>query len=122
VILVELDLEPIPMPRAGRHGRAGQTYLPAPYRAYRDALSWAMLHARNRASVMHPFEDPLELMVTFARSSKLRVDGDNLEKTVLDAGTNVLWMDDSQIHRVCWEKVLGSSTPGTTIRVQPMGA
>lgn len=118
MILVELALEPIPMPRAARRGR--QTYLPADYRSYRDALSWSMLHARNRANVLHPFEDPLELMLTFERSTKVRVDGDNLEKTVLDAGTNVLWMDDSQIHRVCWEKVLGSPTPGTTIRVQPM--
>jgi Holliday junction resolvase RusA-like endonuclease len=118
-LLIEAAVEPMPMPRASRDPK-GRTFLSPAYRAYRDALSWEMLHARNAANVLTPLEVPVELMLTFVRSSNKRVDGDNLEKAVLDAGTGVLWLDDSQVFRCCWEKVLGAPVPGTTIRVQAM--
>ena len=115
-LLIEFAGEPIPMPRAGRNERA--TYMPRGYMEYRDTLSWTIQAAMRKAGHKHPFEDPLEVMATFVRSTRNRVDLDNLLKTVLDAGTGVVWTDDSQIFRSCAEKVLGAPVAGTTLRVE----
>jgi Holliday junction resolvase RusA-like endonuclease len=118
-LLVEFGAEPMPMPRASQNAK-GRTFLSHAYRSYREALSWEMLAARQKAGYPDPFEFAVELMLTFHRSTRTRVDGDNLEKAVLDAGTGVLWADDSLVYRVCWEKVLGAPVAGTAIRVQAM--
>jgi Holliday junction resolvase RusA-like endonuclease len=117
-LVIDLGIEPIPWARAGRDH--DHSYTPQQYREYRETLAWTMLAARKKAGYTSPFEIPLEVMLTFVRSTRRTVDGDNLEKAVLDAGTGVLWADDSLIRRCCWEVVLGGAVAGTTIRVQAL--
>lgn len=86
------DVEPYPWPRS-RISRAGRLYLPKTYLAYRDLVAMHL-----RAAYRGPPEaGPIRVVLGFYRSTKRRADIDNLAKTVLDAGTSIVWDDDSQI-------------------------
>jgi Holliday junction resolvase RusA-like endonuclease len=86
------DVEPYPWPRS-RVSRSGRFYLPRPYLAYRDLVAMH-LRAAYRGD---PELGPIRLVLGFYRSTKRKADVDNLAKTILDAGTAIVWGDDSQI-------------------------
>lgn len=86
------DVEPYPWPRS-RISRSGRLYLPRPYLAYRDLVAMH-LRAGYRGE---PELGPVRLVLGFYRSTKRKADVDNLAKTILDAGTAIVWKDDSQI-------------------------
>lgn len=86
------DVEPYPWPRS-RVSRAGRLYLPRPYVAYRDLVA---MHFRA-AYRGEPELGPVRLVLGFYRSTRRRADVDNLAKTIMDAGTEIVWHDDSQV-------------------------
>lgn len=93
ILRVEIpDVEPYPWPRS-RISRSGRLYLPRPYVAYRDLVAMH-LRAAYRGP---PEEGPVRVVLGFYRSTKRKADVDNLAKTILDAGNQIVWLDDSQV-------------------------
>lgn len=93
ILRVEIpDVEPYPWPRS-RISRSGRLYLPRPYLAYRDLVG---MHLRA-AYRGEPELGPVRVVLGFYRSTKRKADIDNLAKTVLDAGSGIVWHDDSQV-------------------------
>lgn len=111
-----VGVEPMPAPRPRSSSHGSGVYMPTEYTAYRDALAWMMIAARRKAEHQAIFRAPVGLVVQFARSTRRKVDLDNLLKTVMDAGNGgVLWADDSLIHNLRAMLVLGADLPGTLI-------
>ena len=112
MIELRLDIEPLPMPRprSGQSGRGqgSHTFIPTAIRHYQEELRWAMAGAMRKAKVRQPLEDPVELRLHFQRSTRRRVDLDNLVKAVQDAANGLLFEDDSQIVRLEAEKTVGA--------------
>ena len=113
IITLTFDGDPIPAPRP-RFGQ-GATYMPPRYTAYKEALAWAFKAKMGRRN---PMRGSIILVLYFHRKNHLRVDLDNLEKTVLDAGGGVVWEDDSQIVDMCSSKFLGCDEPRVEIRLE----
>jgi len=90
----EIPLEPLPMPRPRSQARGGRPYTPAKFRDYLERVSFWLLMTRATSA---PVAGPIGLRLEFDRSTRRRCDLDNLVKGVWDAGTGVLWVDDSQI-------------------------
>jgi Holliday junction resolvase RusA-like endonuclease len=78
-------------PRATiRNGRI-QTYTPAETRKAETRLAWQLKRLGHHTG-------PVALALVFYRSTRRRVDLDNLQKAVLDAATTAgTWDDDSQV-------------------------
>ena len=115
-ITLTFDGDPVPAPRP-RFGQ-GATYMPARYIAYKEALAWAFKAKMGRRK---PMRGPIILVLDFYRKNRTRVDLDNLEKTVLDAGGGVVWEDDSQIIDLHSRKFLGCDEPRTEISLEEVG-
>lgn len=93
-----LESDPIPGERA-RIRRQGKAYYSERYTTYRDAVGFAMQQAIREQSLIHEL-DPEQLFgvrVVFSRATRQRTDVDNMLKSVLDAGTGVVWPDDCQV-------------------------
>ena len=103
------DPVPAPRPRVTEHG----TYMPKEYVAHKDGLGW-----RFKERVKRPEPGPLVVTLEFHRKNRRKVDLDNLEKTILDAGNGILWKDDSQIMEMHSKKVLGSRIPRVEVRLE----
>lgn len=56
----------------------------------------------------------VEVWLTFRRASRVRVDVDNLAKTIMDAATGVVWKDDAQVAALHVVKVLGCRAEAST--------
>jgi Holliday junction resolvase RusA-like endonuclease len=116
IVVAWMGVEPMPAPRP--RGSSGNTYMPKDYITYRDALGFLMLDARTKAGLREPFAEPVDLVCIFWRSTRRRVDLDNLAKVAFDAGNKgVWWTDDSWIHHLDASLVLGADVPGTRIEV-----
>ncbi len=97
------DPVPAPRPRVARFG----TYMPKPYQVYRKALSWS-LKSHWKPFRGDSFLEPniankdrrFGVRAFFFRKTRQRSDVDNLLKTILDAGSHILWPDDSQVVEV----------------------
>jgi len=104
------DVEPYPWPRS-RLSRSGKLYLPRPYVAYRDLVA---MHLRA-AYRGEPELGPIKLVLGFYRSTKRKADVDNLAKTVMDAGTSIVWGDDDQIVSLVAEKSYRPKAPSVEV-------
>lgn len=103
------DPAPAPRPRFGQGG----TYMPRRYMGYKEALAWAF-----KAKVKTPLAGPLKITLEFHRENHRRVDIDNLEKTVLDAGNGIAWEDDSQFMEMHSRKILGCGDPRVEVTLE----
>jgi len=103
------DPVPAPRPRVTMNG----TYMPDVYVAHKNALGWVF-----KAEVKTPMAGPLVVTLEFHRKNRRRVDLDNLEKTVLDAGNGILWEDDSQIMEMHSRKFLGCDYPRVEVMLE----
>jgi Holliday junction resolvase RusA-like endonuclease len=110
---------PSPRPRFTN----GHVYMPREYTQHVDVLALSLLAHRPR-----PWDRAALFSVTCEfslsrRQGRSANDIDNLLKTVLDAGTGVLWNDDRQIVE-CYlrkhERVVDSQV-GIELRVSPIG-
>ncbi len=80
----------------------GHAYTPKATRVYEDRLAWHF-----RIACKEPWTGLLALEIQF--STKSRGDVDNLAKACVDAGNEILFLDDSQVVRLTTEKVKSSS-------------
>ena len=116
-----LDIVPIPKgrPRLGRFS----TYTPERTREYENALKREF----NKYAPKIIFETPLRLYVEFVliRPKKpkflkwpgVKPDVDNFLKAVLDAGNDILWVDDSLICDIRVIKTYGIKS-GIIVKVE----
>ena len=120
--------DPIPAARA-RVTRFG-TYTPAAYRKYKQALSVYLkgaLTPLSEDSFFHdldPEDRVYGLRAFFYRHTFQRTDVDNLLKSVMDAGTAIIWPDDSQVTEVFGKVIRGSDDPRVEIliyEIEPEG-
>ena len=124
ICLVVLQGDPIPAARA-RVTRFGN-YTPLSYRRYRQSLSLAIKQAfkpLNPTSFIHdlaPEDRRYGVRAFFYRRTFQRTDVDNLLKSVMDAGTSILWLDDSQIGEVFGRVFRGSDQPRIEVLVYEM--
>ncbi len=105
--------EPIPAARP-RFGQGG-TYMPKSYTAYKEALAWLF---KAKMKTRKPMRGAIIIVLDFYRKNHRRVDLDNLEKTVLDAGNGVVWEDDAQIIDMHSRKFLGCDEPRVEVRLE----
>jgi len=135
---VRLTVHGVPVPKGRPRLGRGRTYTPEATRVAEETLGWAM----KQACPDGPLRGPLRLTVAFVmplpkrkpaawdkrlwadtlagkhhEAHLVRPDGDNLLKTVLDAGNGILWTDDAQ---VCWYEVrkMYGAEPGTDLKLR----
>ncbi len=104
---------PRPAPRP--HQGQGRSWTPDWYREAKAAVAYALMLRRG---LWRPRSEALfAVAIACFRGTRNRADLDNLAKTVLDAGTGVVWADDSQIEELVLRKLLDRANPRTWIRV-----
>ena len=107
----------IPVPKArARVGMGGRHFTPKHVeKAENDLAVMFQVHVRPR-----PIAGPLALVSLFFRPDHRRMDGDNLQKLVMDAGTKAgIWHDDSQVTASTWFVDLDIQRPRTVIGLAP---
>jgi crossover junction endodeoxyribonuclease RusA len=113
ILAVAIDGEPMPAPRA-RAGQ-GRVFMPAAYRAHRRFLAGELRRARKDWEPLRSVA--FAVKVRAFRSTRHRVDVDNVLKTVMDAGTGIIWDDDSQIVWAHVERLLDRERPRMELRI-----
>jgi Holliday junction resolvase RusA-like endonuclease len=89
---------PVSKARARWHRKQQRFYTPDSSTGAQDALSWKF----KQVVKGEPWKGNIAIAVVFFRPNHQRIDGDNLMKLVLDAGTTAgIWGDDCQVtHQV----------------------
>jgi Holliday junction resolvase RusA-like endonuclease len=95
--------EPLPMARPRFDSRSRRSYTDARSEAEQNRIKWLLKAERPRCAL----EGALEVRLLFRRTTRSKVDVDNLAKMVLDAAKGIVWHDDHQVHRLVVVKVLG---------------
>jgi Holliday junction resolvase RusA-like endonuclease len=89
--------------------------MPRSYLDYRDSLRLMMRRGRGEWRPDRAATFAVKLLCY--RDSRRRVDVDNLLKTVLDAGTGILWHDDSSVVKANVARLLDRENPRLELRV-----
>jgi Holliday junction resolvase RusA-like endonuclease len=116
LIMLTFRGDPLPSPRP-RVTRTG-TFMPTRYRTYREGLKWSIKGALLRRGV--PPSDSNQkygFKAAFFRATRQRTDVDNLLKTVSDAGTGIVWADDSQVLEVFGRVFVDPDNPRVVILI-----
>ncbi len=110
------SIENYPLPRIGRQRiiasivykeepvsaqvilSGARVYRKEAYTAYRDALGWLIKEQLGGEWDTHRYS--FGTRARFFLSNRRKVDLDNLLKPIMDAGTRVVWADDSQVVEV----------------------
>lgn len=110
------SIENYPLPKIGRQRRiasiaykeepvsaqvilsGARVYRKEDYTAYRDALGWLIKEQLGGEWDTHRYS--FGVRARFFLSNRRKVDLDNLIKPIMDAGTRVVWADDSQVVEV----------------------
>jgi len=115
VTSITIHDEPKPAARPKINRKTGGVFYPGEYRRYVRNYAEAIA---GRLDLPTPVRVPVALDLRFFRSTRRRVDMDNLEKTVMDllVSAGVL-QDDSLVLKKCTQLSLGSPYPRTEIHV-----
>ena len=92
----------------------GRVYSEKHQRAHEEALRWHF-----RAAMRTPLPGNVAIEATFYRSTRQRVDIDNLLKSVLDGTNGVCFADDSQVTRIGARLELDPEKPRTEVLIRP---
>lgn len=108
-----LGKEPVPKQsfRFSKHGG----YQPERVREWE---AWVQAHALQAMGGEGPSDGYFEVVLTFYRKSKRKVDLDNLSKGVLDALNGVCWHDDRQVFRLTLSKCYVSAEELAGVKVE----
>lgn len=101
--------EPVSWQRVSGHGR--HVFTPKETRQAQAAL-------RRQLKCISPRLQPntrarFGVQLVFSIAAAGRKDGDNMEKLVLDAFSNKIWADDSQIDECQWKVARSAAVPST---------
>lgn len=94
--------------------RAGNvaTYNDPAYRRELERLGWLLQAGRK---IRQPTSGDVVVELLFDRPDRRAVDIDNLVKTILDAATGVLWVDDRQVVGLHARRRLGRGDRARTV-------
>lgn len=76
-------------------------------KAIKEAYQWEMKSQFKRK----PITEDITLVVEFFFKTNTKRDIDNFNKALLDAGTGILWKDDSQIQELILRKFIDKDNP-----------
>ena len=112
VIRLTVDGQPVSKGRA-RFTKSGNVYTPEKTKAHESMLKLLML---NKLEASKPdSKSRFGLRCLFYRSTRQRIDCDNLLKAVSDAANNLVWKDDAQVIEVIGRLFLADENPRTEI-------
>jgi len=94
-------------------------YRPADYTAYRDALGWLIKEQLGGEWDTHRYS--FGVRARFFFPNKRKIDIDNLLKPVLDAGTHLVWADDSQVMEAYTVMLRDDPDPRVEILIYTLG-
>lgn len=119
---VEVDVIDVEIPGGTRaaarprfDSRSGRTHNPRWYNNELERVKWLLTADRK---LRRPVNGDVIVELQFYRDDRRRVDVDNLVKTMLDAGTGILWRDDDQVVGLHVRKVRGAARARTVMRVR----
>lgn len=109
-LMIEVPGAPVPWPRTGTRPDGGH-YVPTAARDARDVLA-------ARFATIPTLRGNVALGLFFALATRRRIDVDNLEKLVLDAGNDgALWLDDAQVTAKATGMTLDAANPRTVVSI-----
>lgn len=97
-------------------GKFPTMYMTAEGKAIKEAYKWEL---KAQKAKINPGDLEVEIKLYF--DDKRKRDVDNFNKLVLDAGTDILWEDDSQIMKLIIEKFYDKENPRIEIQVNELG-
>ncbi len=114
VVNITLAGEPLSKQRA-RFGRNGNVYTPIKTRNYEDAVRWTL---RGVLGDVEPdAKSKFALRCLFYRSTRQRIDCDNLIKAISDAANGQVWEDDAQVMEIFGRLFLANDNPRVEILI-----
>lgn len=112
-----------PIPASRPRFANGRAYIPRSNTKYRDDLGWTFKKGLQQGRIAEvDNETRFGVRAFFYRRTAQRIDVDNLLKVCHDAGTGVIWADDSQVVETFGRVFFSSPNPRVIIliyRVQP---
>jgi Holliday junction resolvase RusA-like endonuclease len=111
---------PIPKARARvtiRPGRKPTAYTPRRTKNWEATVKDA---ARLAMGGRELFEGPVAVELWLWRGDRRKADADNMEKAVLDACNEVVWLDDDQVLEMHRYKIIGWDEPHIAVRIWPI--
>lgn len=112
LLSVILDGDPVSYQRARTSGRGGHFYTSEKLRSYTKSLIYAIKEQGGGISFAQEKDMTFGVHAKFYRSTRQRVDLDNLLKTILDAvSQSGFWVDDSRVHEIYGSIERASASP-----------
>jgi Holliday junction resolvase RusA-like endonuclease len=117
VIYLRVDGDPVATERP-RSGNNGIFYTPKKTREYQEELGWTI---KAELPVDHDIQGTFGVLARFYRSTRRKIDVDNLLKTILDSCTKAkVWDDDCQVRELIGQLWIGHHDPRTEFVVYRM--
>ena len=107
-----IDTEALPQPRP-RFSK-GRAYQPARIVEYKKKIKQAALAAMNGRP---PLSTPLKMIMKLGRSTRRRVDVDNLSKAIMDAVNGICYVDDCLVFSLYCTKYF-TATPQIEVSIE----
>ena len=105
---------PVPKARA-RKGKGGHWHTPKSTQAYESLVYWTAMRALQGQG--WPRDRRYRVECAIYMPNARRADSDNIIKSVLDAGNELLWGDDSQVIEIATIKRIDPAAPRIDVRV-----
>ncbi len=90
-------------------------YMTAEGKAIKEAYTWEMRATKPKIEL-----GPIKLILRLYFNTKAKHDIDNFNKLILDAGTGILWTDDSQIQELNISKFYDKETPRVELELSTL--
>jgi crossover junction endodeoxyribonuclease RusA len=90
-------------------------YMTAEGKAIKEAYKWELKVQKAKM-----YQGDLEVKIELWFNDKRKRDVDNFNKLILDAGTGILWEDDSQIRILTISKYYNKDNPRVELEVIPL--
>jgi Holliday junction resolvase RusA-like endonuclease len=118
VLRVAFSIPGEPFPKERPRVVKGHAFTPKKTLARERAVGLAFKVAAPRG--WKPLTGPVALSMRFCRSTRQRVDLDNLAKSILDGLNGIAFADDSQIVELLAVKAVDPEAPGTWVEVREL--
>ena len=107
-----------PIPASLPRFANGRAYIPRSNTKYRDDLGWTFKKGLQQGRIAEvDNETRFGVRAFFYRRTAQRIDVDNLLKVCHDAGTGVIWADDSQVVETFGRVFFSSPNPRVIILI-----
>lgn len=112
-IVIQLTVPGDPVSKARPRWSGGRFYTPRKTIAYENTVRW---HFKKELKDREPDKaSTFGVKAVFYRSTRHRIDIDNMLKSILDAANKLVWEDDKQVSEICARLELASPDPRVEI-------